>query len=245
EIKSIPEKNSTNRKVQKIYHTFGSKKFLAKSKELEKEWGRKPPRGELYRETHKGKKDSNSPTRDAVMEVEEYMKDLETETDIGPNDAVGRLFKGQQHSRRVRELGFGPVPSQVFGNSSSQSSSSTSKCQDTMPIVDFQRFSDGVMSLLVRLVEANPNVPADLARDVSRFTQELAHPSSQHSHQSGERVASDIPTTSPVDITGVNSDGVARTASGSKSGTSHSSSRDQTRSNAAKRFLQCYGCLYH
>ncbi|CAN0884449.1 hypothetical protein LINGRAHAP2_LOCUS14844, partial [Linum grandiflorum] len=56
EIKTISEQNKKNRDEQKIYHTSGSKSFLAKSKELEKEWGKKPTRGELYRETHKGKK---------------------------------------------------------------------------------------------------------------------------------------------------------------------------------------------
>ncbi|CAN0837178.1 hypothetical protein LINGRAHAP2_LOCUS1724, partial [Linum grandiflorum] len=142
EMKKISEKNKLNRGEQNIYHTSGSKSFLAKSKELEKEWGRKPTRGELYRETHKGKKGfPNNPTRDAVMAVEEYMKDPETETDIGPNDAVGRLFKGKEHSGRVRGLGLGPVPSQVFGSSSSQRSSSTARCQDSVPIADFRRFS--------------------------------------------------------------------------------------------------------
>ncbi|CAN0884071.1 hypothetical protein LINGRAHAP2_LOCUS14731 [Linum grandiflorum] len=97
------------------------------------------------------------------MVVEKFMADPETQLDIGPNDDVGRAFKGKEHPGRVRGLGFGPVPSQAFDSSSSHRSSSTSRCQDSVPIADFRRFSDGVMSLLGRLVEANPNVPADLA----------------------------------------------------------------------------------
>ncbi|CAN0843742.1 hypothetical protein LINGRAHAP2_LOCUS4019, partial [Linum grandiflorum] len=131
---------------------------------------------------------------------------------------------------------FGPVPSQAFDSSSSHRSTSTSKCQDSVSITDFRRFSDGVMSLLGRLVEANPNVTTDLAQDVGRFTQEFAQPSSQHSHQSGMRVASDIPASSPIDITGVSSDGVPRTtASADKSGTStNASSSYHSGSNAAR-----------
>ncbi|CAN0881144.1 hypothetical protein LINGRAHAP2_LOCUS14064, partial [Linum grandiflorum] len=111
-----------------IYHTSGSKSFLAKSKKLEKKWGKKPTRGELYRETHKGKKGyPNTPTREAVMEVEKFMADPETQLDIGPNDAVGRVFKGKEHPGRVRGLGFGPVPSQAFDSSSSHRSTTTSR----------------------------------------------------------------------------------------------------------------------
>ncbi|CAN0904747.1 hypothetical protein LINGRAHAP2_LOCUS23274, partial [Linum grandiflorum] len=70
EIKTISEQNKKNRDEQKIYHTYGSKSFLAKSKEL--------------------------------MEVEKFMANPETQLDIGPNDVVGRAFKGKEHPGRVR-----------------------------------------------------------------------------------------------------------------------------------------------
>ncbi|CAN0899560.1 hypothetical protein LINGRAHAP2_LOCUS20342, partial [Linum grandiflorum] len=159
------------------------------------------------------------------MEVEKYMADPETQLDIGPNDVVGRLFKGKEHPGRVRGLGFGPVPSQAFDSASSHRSTSTSRCQDSVPIADFRRFSDGVISLLGRLVEANPNVPADLAQDVGHFTQKFTQPSSQHSHQPSTRVASDMPASSLINITGVSSDGVPRTtAPADKSNTSTNAS---------------------
>ncbi|CAN1182857.1 hypothetical protein LINPERHAP2_LOCUS36208, partial [Linum perenne] len=47
------------------------------------------------------------------------MEDPATHNHISSFDAVGRAFNEKEHFGRVRGLGFGPTPSQVFGSASS------------------------------------------------------------------------------------------------------------------------------
>ena len=62
-----------------------------------------------------------------------------------PNDSLGQMF-GKEHSDRVRDLGLGPCPFQVFGiqrqrhDDEGSNSSSTSDCIDCMQlkIVDLE-----------------------------------------------------------------------------------------------------------
>ncbi|XP_016185163.1 uncharacterized protein LOC107626775 [Arachis ipaensis] len=90
------KQNALNRSKQLYTHTGGSKTLARKKDEVEKEQGRHVGRGELFIMTHK-KKDARISIPMRVLLVKEYLG-------------------------RVRALGAGPCPTQVFGNTTGQPS---------------------------------------------------------------------------------------------------------------------------
>ncbi|KAM7251726.1 hypothetical protein ACFE04_023609 [Oxalis oulophora] len=49
---------------------------------------------------------------------------------LSPQDSLGQVF-GREHNGRVRGMGFGPVPTQVFGQNSYMGSSSSTQTKIT------------------------------------------------------------------------------------------------------------------
>ncbi|CAN1796593.1 hypothetical protein LINPERHAP1_LOCUS20951 [Linum perenne] len=110
--------------------------------------------------------------------VEHFMEDPATHNHISSFDAVGRAFNQKEHPGRVRGLGFGPTPSQVFGNSSQGSTSQSSIYTDP----GLRLFTDGVLSVLNQIVSSS-QLPPDVMAAVNRLTQTFGGvQSSQHSH---------------------------------------------------------------
>ncbi|CAN1261786.1 hypothetical protein LINPERPRIM_LOCUS10995 [Linum perenne] len=191
----------------------------------EDEWGRPPTRGELFRETHQrtGRsgpdKYPNEETREAVETVERFMEDPAPHNHISSFDAVGRAFNEKEHPGRVRGLGFGPTPSQVFGSSSQRSASQSSIYTDP----GLRLFTDGVLSVLNQIVSSS-QLPPDVMAAVNRLTQTFGDvQSSQHSHgdppgeaprssrgddqQSGEARIPETTTSPLVDVTRISPSG--------------------------------------
>ncbi|RYQ98766.1 hypothetical protein Ahy_B07g086546 [Arachis hypogaea] len=104
------------------------KKFIdyrQKEETMEKEQGRCVGRGELFIMTHK-KKDGSYIHPD-VRVVSEAISNVERQDGssrhLSQNDSLAQVL-GKEHLGRVRALGTGPCPTQVFGNIAGQPSSS-------------------------------------------------------------------------------------------------------------------------
>ncbi|XP_038699673.1 uncharacterized protein LOC119996968 [Tripterygium wilfordii] len=107
------EINTTNRKKQKIAHTSGTKSFARKAEEMREKTGVNPTRAKLFLETHKKKAGEK-----LTAEIEATSsKPSHTTSIASENDAYAALF-GKEHAGRVRGIGTGPPPTQVFGTSS-------------------------------------------------------------------------------------------------------------------------------
>ncbi|RYR04344.1 hypothetical protein Ahy_B06g084034 [Arachis hypogaea] len=91
----------------------------------EREQGRLVGRGELFIMTHK-KKDGSYIHPNARV-VSEAIVNVERQDGsskhLSQNDSLAQVL-GKEHPRRVRALGAGPCPTQVFGNAAGQSSGS-------------------------------------------------------------------------------------------------------------------------
>lgn len=114
--KVMCEKNAENRAKLTINHTGGSKKLKRKMSELMAETGQIVSRGTLYIHTHK-RKDGTYINEEAQIVCEKIFE-IESQGTapvvISPNDSLGQVF-GKEHPGRVRGVGFGVCPSQVFG----------------------------------------------------------------------------------------------------------------------------------
>ncbi|XP_057758641.1 uncharacterized protein LOC130979256 [Arachis stenosperma] len=102
------------------------KKFIdyrQKEETKEKDQGRPVGRGELFIMTHK-KKDGSYIHPDARV-VSEAIANIERQDGsskhLSQNDSLAQIF-GKEHPRRVRALGAGPCPTQVFDNAVRQPS---------------------------------------------------------------------------------------------------------------------------
>ncbi|XP_052107561.1 uncharacterized protein LOC127740556 [Arachis duranensis] len=108
------KQNTLNRSKQ-LYTHIGSSKTLAREKdEVEREQGRSIGRVELFIMTHK-KKDGSYIHPDAHVISDGSSKHL------SQNDSLAQVL-GKKHPGRVRALGAGPCPTQVFGNAAGQPS---------------------------------------------------------------------------------------------------------------------------
>ncbi|CAN1281096.1 hypothetical protein LINPERPRIM_LOCUS17614, partial [Linum perenne] len=151
--------NKANRAVQKIYHTHRSKPFNITQEEKEKEKGGLISRGDLFLATHKpGKKGwPNKETLDMYEAVEENATNLDIDPAIGPDDAVGRVYKGKEKPGRVRHMGAGKKPSVVFHNKRGSTSTATPTLQVQDPLM--RQFGLAMIEELKWLSGGNPLSP--------------------------------------------------------------------------------------
>ncbi|XP_020961326.1 uncharacterized protein LOC110263838 [Arachis ipaensis] len=132
------KQNTLNQSKQLYTHTGGSKTFARKKDEVEREQGRPIGRGELFIMTHK-KRDGSYIHPDARV-VSEAIANVERQDGsskhLSQNDSLAQVL-GKEHPGRVRALGAGPCPTQVFGNAAGQpSGSAKSNAEDKRMIVE-------------------------------------------------------------------------------------------------------------
>ncbi|XP_058759834.1 uncharacterized protein LOC131633132 isoform X4 [Vicia villosa] len=118
ETQDLCKRNKESRSKQVIPHTGGSKPLARKRYEMFMETGQLPSRGKLYIETHKRKDGSlvNDAAKTIVEQIEEGLtQSTNDESEVSPQDVLGRVL-GPEHSRRVRCMGMGAVPTGAFRN---------------------------------------------------------------------------------------------------------------------------------
>nr|XP_029153368.1 uncharacterized protein LOC114927534 [Arachis hypogaea] len=119
ETKEKCRKNAENRSKQQYTHTGGSKSFARRMEEESEEQGRIVGRGELWIKVHKKKDGSymNDEARAIGERIEEIEQQDESARMLSQNDSIAQIF-GKEKPGRVRGMGFGPTPSQLFGPNS-------------------------------------------------------------------------------------------------------------------------------
>ncbi|XP_019157882.1 PREDICTED: uncharacterized protein LOC109154559 [Ipomoea nil] len=110
-----------SRKHQKIAHTCGSKSFARRRVEMEIELGDSVNRSELWIDTHKVKRGS-SVNEECRIISEKIINKMDQGSSsqsqsVSQDDPLRKAF-GEEHPGRVRGLGFGPCPSNLFNNTS-------------------------------------------------------------------------------------------------------------------------------
>ncbi|PIN08925.1 hypothetical protein CDL12_18494 [Handroanthus impetiginosus] len=120
--KDMCERNTENRKKQKVPHTLGSKSIARKKHEMETELGRSMSRAELWSISHK-KKDGSFVNDEAKEKSEELDQQKQISSE---NDAFTKVF-GKEHPGRVRSMGYCVCPSQYLGSSSNSKESRSSQ----------------------------------------------------------------------------------------------------------------------
>ncbi|XP_025653184.1 uncharacterized protein [Arachis hypogaea] len=111
ETKEKCKKNATNRSKQVYTHTGGSKNFTRlKNKEgdsVEESYGSKCT-----------KKNDGSYMNDEARAIGERIEEIEQQDEssgvLSQNDSIAQVF-GKEKPGRVRGVGFGPTPTQLFG----------------------------------------------------------------------------------------------------------------------------------
>ncbi|XP_075076608.1 uncharacterized protein LOC107798864 [Nicotiana tabacum] len=101
---------------QIVAHIGGSKPNSRRRAEMMAESGQKPGRAQLYLATHKKEDGSyvNEAAREICEKIELIVSQSATdESKVSTNDVVGKVL-GKEHSGRVRCLGLGATPSNVF-----------------------------------------------------------------------------------------------------------------------------------
>ncbi|KAM7266435.1 hypothetical protein ACFE04_004332 [Oxalis oulophora] len=125
-------KTNMNCQSKRIPHTGGSLSLARRKHELEK-GGEIVSRGTLWTLTHKRKHDGQYVNLEAekiaqkIISIEEQDENARI---LSPQDSLGQVF-GSEHNGRVRGMGFGPVPTQVFGQTSYMGSSSSTQIKIT------------------------------------------------------------------------------------------------------------------
>nr|XP_025638418.2 uncharacterized protein LOC112733612 [Arachis hypogaea] len=132
------KQNTLNRSKQVYTHSGGSKTLARKKDEVEREQGRPVGRGELFIMTHK-KRDGSYIHPDARV-VSEAIANVERQDGssmhLSQNDSLAQVLR-KEHPGRVRALGAGPCPTQVFGNAAGQpSGSAESNAEDKRMIAE-------------------------------------------------------------------------------------------------------------
>nr|XP_025625671.1 uncharacterized protein LOC112717969 [Arachis hypogaea] len=140
------------------------KKFIdyrQKEETKEKEEGRPVGRGELFIITHK-KKDGSYIHPDVRV----------------VSEAIANAERQKEHPRRVRALGAGPCPTQVFGNAAGQPSGSTEPNEEyekritelTAKLEEEQAKRQSIHKVLEYLVQQQgDNLPAKVAAKLGFF----------------------------------------------------------------------------
>ncbi|XP_057740323.1 uncharacterized protein LOC130957484 [Arachis stenosperma] len=139
ETKEKCKKNAKNRSKQQYTHTGGSKSFARRIEEESEQQGRIVGRGELWIAVHK-KKDGSYMNDEAraigltlsvianlpvmfidFLNFDERIEEIEQQDEssrvLSQNDSIAQVF-GKEKPGRVRGVGFGPTPSQLFGPNS-------------------------------------------------------------------------------------------------------------------------------
>ncbi|CAN1148404.1 hypothetical protein LINPERPRIM_LOCUS38065 [Linum perenne] len=119
EAKKERETNKTNMKLKKINHRSGSRPQSRWKHEYEVEHGEPPSRGDVFIAMHKGK--DNKYKSDEAKAVGERIEEIQSlglaPRRVASDDALGLALGKPEHPGRVRGLGYGAVPSKVFGGS--------------------------------------------------------------------------------------------------------------------------------
>ncbi|XP_015961673.1 uncharacterized protein LOC107485653 [Arachis duranensis] len=116
ETKKKCKKNAINRSKQLYTHTGGSKSLARQREEESEQEGRIIGRGELWIKVHKRR--DGSYINDEAREIGEKLLEIEQLDEssrvLSQNDSLAQVF-GREKPGRVRGVGFGPTPSQLFG----------------------------------------------------------------------------------------------------------------------------------
>ncbi|PIN17928.1 hypothetical protein CDL12_09408 [Handroanthus impetiginosus] len=118
---SMMEKNIINKSKQNIPHTLGSTSIARKRDQIEMETARTYTRAEVYAISHK-KKDGSYVNDKARQKIEE----LQTQSQLSSEDDAYTTVFGKEQPGRVRTVGQGICPSQMFGSTSRVGGSSSS-----------------------------------------------------------------------------------------------------------------------
>ncbi|XP_020999535.1 uncharacterized protein LOC110281544 [Arachis duranensis] len=116
ETKEKCKKNALNRSKQLYTHIGGSKSLARRREEESEQEGRIVSRGELWIKVHK--RSDGSYINDETREIGERLLEIEQEHEssrvLSQNDSLAQVF-GREKPGRVRGVGLGPTPSQLFG----------------------------------------------------------------------------------------------------------------------------------
>ncbi|XVF26289.1 hypothetical protein REPUB_Repub14bG0003300 [Reevesia pubescens] len=123
--KKLAKLGAQGRKCQKALHTSGSKSFARKKHQMEHETRRTVGAVEFYVATHQHKDgrfvddEARTIAEKARSELSDLHVDIESssEDSIRSQQEVMSRVRGKEHCGRVRGLGLGPTPTQVFGSS--------------------------------------------------------------------------------------------------------------------------------
>ncbi|XP_025623673.1 uncharacterized protein [Arachis hypogaea] len=113
------KQNRLNRKKQLYTHTGGSKSLARAREEESKKQGRKVGRGEIFILKHK--RSDGSYIHEEARKIGEKIHEIEQLDEstrlLSQNDSLAQAL-GKEHPGRVRGMGHGPTPSQLFRPSS-------------------------------------------------------------------------------------------------------------------------------
>ncbi|RYR72917.1 hypothetical protein Ahy_A02g007141 [Arachis hypogaea] len=111
EMKEKCRKNTINQSKQLYIHTSGSKSLARRREEESEQEGRIIGKGELWIKVHKRR--DGSYINDEAREIGIEQHD-ESSRVLSQNDSIAQVF-GREKPGRVRRVGFGPTPCQLFG----------------------------------------------------------------------------------------------------------------------------------
>ncbi|KAL4299269.1 uncharacterized protein LOC107606614 [Arachis ipaensis] len=116
ETKEKCRKNAINQSKQLYTHTGDSKSLARRREEESEQEGRIVGRGELWIKVYKRR--DGSYINDEAREIGERLLEIEQQDEsskvLFQNDSIAQVF-GREKLGRVRGVGFGPTPSQLFG----------------------------------------------------------------------------------------------------------------------------------
>ncbi|RYQ90826.1 hypothetical protein Ahy_B09g096812 isoform K [Arachis hypogaea] len=149
ETKGKCKKNVVNRSKQQYTHTGSSKSFARRIEEetlllQSEEQGRIVGRGELWIKVHKKKDGSyiNDEARAIGEKIEEIEQQDESSRMLSQNDSIAQVF-GKEKPGRVRGVGFGPTPSQLFGPNSHASGNGVQQEETQRKLLELQAELEG------------------------------------------------------------------------------------------------------
>ncbi|XP_059630998.1 uncharacterized protein LOC132273910 [Cornus florida] len=120
-IKEVSKKNKERRGKQTMMHTTGTKSFARVSAEIEEDEGIQLSRADLFICTHVNKdgKATDAVASEMIENIKEFQKSY-SDSPIGSSNDLFSIVRGEERTGRVRMLGFGPTPSDVWGPSPSK-----------------------------------------------------------------------------------------------------------------------------
>ncbi|PIN19304.1 hypothetical protein CDL12_08022 [Handroanthus impetiginosus] len=121
---SMTEKNIINKSKQNVPHTLGSMSIARKRDQIEMETGRTCTRADMYAISHK--KNDGSYVNDEARQKIFLQEELQMQSQLSSEDDAYTTIFGKEHPERVRTVGQGVCPSQMFGSTSRAGESSSS-----------------------------------------------------------------------------------------------------------------------